>query len=180
MTKLRTIIADDEALALDLMSTILAQLPAIEIVAKCQSGRAAIEQVQALQPDLLFLDIQMPGTNGFDVVKALQADVMPMVIFATAFDKYALDAFDVHAVDYVLKPFDPERIKLAVQRAEQRHQEKQTPAWKQSLIGAIGDITGKAETDNKSDDAGAMFQQFGKLAIKDRGMVELVPFENID
>ena len=111
MKKLRAIITDDEPLALDLMASILDQIPEIEIVARCHNGRTAIEQVQTLQPDLLFLDIQMPGTSGFDVVKALQADVMPMVVFATAYDKYALGAFDLHAVDYVLKPFDPDRIK---------------------------------------------------------------------
>ena len=80
------------------------------MVAECRNGREAVLAASQMSPELMFLDIQMPGMNGFEVIKALQSDVMPMVIFVTAFDQYALDAFDLHAVDYILKPLDPDRV----------------------------------------------------------------------
>ena len=120
MQKLRTIIVDDEPLALDLLRALLSEFPDIEIIAECSNGKEAIESAVELQPELLFLDIQMPGINGFDVIKSLQTDIMPMVIFVTAFDQYAVDAFDLHAVDYVLKPVDSERIARSVDRAIDR------------------------------------------------------------
>ena len=104
MSKLRTLLVDDEPLALDLMRSIVGQIDDIEIIGECKNGREAIASVINLAPDLIFLDIQMPGVNGFEVVKSLQSDTMPMVIFATAYNQYAIDAFDLHAVDYLLKP----------------------------------------------------------------------------
>ena len=120
MQKLRTIIVDDEPLALDLLRSLLTECSDIEIIAECSNGKEAIDAAVKLQPELLFLDIQMPGINGFDVIKSLQTDIMPMVIFVTAFDQYAVDAFDLHAVDYVLKPVDSERIARSVDRAIDR------------------------------------------------------------
>jgi two-component system LytT family response regulator len=117
MTKLRTIIVDDEPLALRLLRAKLNKIPEIDIVAECKNGREAIAATMDLAPDLLFLDIQMPGIDGFGVIKNLQSDIVPMVVFTTAFEQYALDAFDVHAVDYILKPIDEERIQRATQRA---------------------------------------------------------------
>ena len=99
MSKLKTIIVDDEPLALDLLRSILSALEDVEIVAECSNGRDAIAAASSLHPDLVFLDIQMPGINGFEVVKAMQSDTMPMVIFATAYNQYAIDAFDLHAVE---------------------------------------------------------------------------------
>ncbi|MDG1081001.1 MAG: response regulator, partial [Porticoccaceae bacterium] len=104
MSKLKTIIVDDEPLALDLLRSILGDIEGVEIIGECSNGRDAIAAASSLHPDLIFLDIQMPGVNGFEVVKAMQSDAMPMVIFATAFNQFAIDAFDMHAVDYVLKP----------------------------------------------------------------------------
>ncbi|MDP6191154.1 MAG: response regulator, partial [Gammaproteobacteria bacterium] len=117
MDKLRTIIVDDEPLAVSFLRTMLSDIEEIEIVAECSNGRQAIKMAAELNPDLIFLDIQMPGMNGFEVVKALQSDVMPEIIFVTAYDQFAMDAFDVHAIDYVLKPLDRERIGRAVERA---------------------------------------------------------------
>ena len=120
MQKLRTIIVDDEPLALKLLRTVLSEIADIEIVAECSNGKQAVEAVSELEPELIFLDIQMPGMNGFDVIKSLQTDIMPMVVFVTAYDHYAVDAFDLHAVDYVLKPLDSERIARSVERAIDR------------------------------------------------------------
>ncbi len=173
---LRTIIVDDETLAREYMRSILLENARVEIVAECRTGREAIRTVQELAPDLLFLDVQMPGLSGFDVVKALQADAMPMIIFATAFDRFALDAFELHAVDYVLKPFEPERVNVAVERAFQRYIGK--PEWelKGGLLTAIdtlADQKHRASNDENSDGS-------KKLAIKDGGVTVLIPFEDID
>jgi two-component system LytT family response regulator len=122
MRKLRTLIVDDEPLALRLLKSKLSKIDCIDVVGECKNGREAIAATLDLAPDLLFLDIQMPGINGLDVVKKLQNDVVPPVVFTTAYEQYALDAFDVHAVDYILKPLDDERIQRAVDRAVQRLQ----------------------------------------------------------
>ena len=129
----------------------------------------------------------MPGMNGFDVVKALQGDILPMVIFATAFDKYALDAFDVHAVDYVLKPFEAERLKLAVQRAVARHESDQVaPNPKLKLIGAIDAIypgrflKKRLPRRRRSTDLMLFSGEDRKLVVKDRDTISLVPEVDID
>ena len=141
MTKLRTIIVDDEPLALNLLRAKLNKIPEIEIVAECKNGREAIQSTMDLAPDLMFLDIQMPGIDGFGVIKKLQSDIVPMVVFTTAFEQYALDAFDVHAVDYILKPIDEERIQRAIQRAILRSETDEDTLNKSRIISAIDTIT---------------------------------------
>lgn len=121
MVKLRTIIADDEMLACKLLRASLQNCPDIELIAECKNGREAVNLSQELAPDLLFLDIHMPGMGGFDVVKELQSGgVMPMVIFCTAHQRFALDVFDSYAIDYLLKPLDDGLLQRVVQRAVTR------------------------------------------------------------
>ena len=117
MVKLRTIVVDDELLARKLILSYLNEFPEIEVIAECANGREAVTAVLALEPDLMFLDIRMPGLNGFEVIKKIQPEMLPMVIFCTAYERYALDAFDIHAVDYIVKPLDEQRLHLATQRA---------------------------------------------------------------
>jgi len=182
MQKLRTMIVDDEPLALDLLRSILSTVNDIEIVAECSNGREAIEAASKLDAELVFLDIQMPGINGFEVVKALQADVMPMVVFVTAFDHYAVDAFDLHAVDYVLKPLDAERIGRAVERALDRLKLGRDMSFKTPLIGAINDISERIGADkHQQNSAGSLSDGMkSKLLVRDSGVVKLIPFEDID
>jgi two-component system LytT family response regulator len=115
---LRVIIVDDEALARAVVREYLAAHPTIEIVAECANGFDAVKAVSELAPDLMFLDVQMPRLDGFEVLELLGRDVS--VIFTTAYDTYALQAFDVHAVDYLLKPFSEERFAEALSRARAR------------------------------------------------------------
>ena len=182
MQKLRTIIVDDEPLALDLLRLLLSECSDIEIIAECCNGKEAVEAAVELQPELLFLDIQMPGINGFDVIKSLQTDIMPMVIFVTAFDQYAVDAFDLHAVDYVLKPLDGERIARSVDRAIDRLKNDVDRSFKSPLIGAIEEITQRAaksettETTNNNLPDGMK----RKLLVRDSGVVKVIPFDDID
>jgi len=115
---LRVIIVDDEEPARRLLSELLGSIPEIQIVAECCNGFEAVKAVSEHQPDLLFLDIQMPKLDGFEVVELLDPTVD--VVFVTAFDEHALRAFDVHAVDYLLKPFSTERLSIALERARSR------------------------------------------------------------
>jgi two-component system LytT family response regulator len=116
---LRAIVVDDEKLARNKMSRLLRADARVEVIAECETGEAAVECILASNPDLVFLDVQMPGMSGFDVIAAVGAERMPPVIFVTAYDEYALDAFRVHALDYLLKPVDPELVRSCVERAAQ-------------------------------------------------------------
>lgn len=112
------LIIDDEKLARELLREYLVAFPQIEILGECSKGTEAVEQIDKLKPDIIFLDVQMPGMNGFDVLDEIIHE--PYVIFTTAYDQYAIKAFEKNAVDYLLKPLDQERFKLAVDRALQR------------------------------------------------------------
>ena len=98
LRKLRTILVDDEPLARRLIRSMLSDIEGVELIAECRNGREAIAAVHGLSPDLMILDVKMPGLTGFDVVRELQSDVMPMVIFCTAYQRYAIDAFDLHVL----------------------------------------------------------------------------------
>jgi len=117
------IIIDDEKLARDLLKEFLESFEQIEILTECSKGSEAVEKIDKLKPDLIFLDVQMPGMTGFDVLEEI--DHEPIVIFTTAYDQYAIKAFEKNAVDYVLKPLDEERFRLAVNRALKRKKQEQ-------------------------------------------------------
>ena len=144
MNPISAIIVDDEHLARRGLSVRLAQMPAVEVVAECSNGPEALAAVAQHNPDLLFLDIQMPGMDGFQVVEKLQGDTMPMVVFVTAYNDYAVDAFKVHAIDYVLKPLEEERLEEAVQRAVQHREQEQSSAGKEKLVRLIMSMTGES------------------------------------
>ena len=114
---LRALIVDDEDLARQRIRHLLRKEPDVEIVGECAHGVEAVRAIESLSPDLVFLDIQMPELDGFGVIEAVGADRMPATLFVTAFDQHALRAFEVHALDYLLKPFDPERFRAALDRA---------------------------------------------------------------
>jgi two-component system LytT family response regulator len=181
MQKLRTIIVDDEPLALKLLRTVLSEIADIEIVAECSNGKQAVEAATELEPELIFLDIQMPGMNGFDVIKSLQTDIMPMVVFVTAFHQYAVDAFDLHAVDYVLKPLDSERIARSVGRAIDRLKNDVDRSFKSPLIGAIEEISERASKEKTDESVNNLPDGMKrKLLVRDSGVVKVIPFDDID
>ena len=117
-TTIRTMIVDDEVLARENVEALLQDDPEIQLVAQCSHGAQAVEAIKQHRPELLFLDVQMPGMTGFDVLAKLPAALMPQVVFVTAYDHFALQAFDVQAVDYVLKPFNRARFAEALARAK--------------------------------------------------------------
>ncbi len=115
--EIRTIIADDEPLGRKKLRILLAAEPGVHVVAECRDGQRTIAALKDYEPDLLLLDIQMPGANGFEVLESVPPDKLPVVIFTTAYDQYAIRAFESHALDYLLKPFDQERLHHAIERA---------------------------------------------------------------
>ena len=123
---LRAVIVDDEELARVFLREMLSRYPEVEVVAECANGFDAVKAVGETSPDLLFLDIQMPKLDGFEVVELI--DPGPAVVFVTAYDQYAMRAFDAHAVDYLLKPFSAERFDRALERAKERLGERRLPA----------------------------------------------------
>lgn len=118
MTKIRCVIVDDEELARQLLAEYLGDYDTIEVVAECAGGRDAIKKIDELKADLVFLDVQMPETDGFDVLENIETN--PFIIFCTAYDQYAIKAFDKNAIDYLLKPLDKTRFDLAINRASER------------------------------------------------------------
>lgn len=183
MNTINTLIVDDEALARRGLQMRLAKHEDVNIVGQCKNGREALTAIPELDPDLVFLDIQMPGVDGFEVVRQLQGDDMPLVVFATAFDQYAVKAFDVHAVDYILKPVDEEHLDRALQRAREQLSQKSNTSDKQRLLDVIGDITGKAPAEmemwlDKGVDLPRQYPE--KIAIKHAGDISLVPAVDIE
>jgi two-component system LytT family response regulator len=135
----KCLIIDDEQLARELLREYIDQIPELSVIGEAERGREAVERIDADKPDLIFLDVQMPGMNGFDVLDEITHD--PYVIFTTAYDQYAIKAFEKNAVDYLLKPIDQERFKLAVKRALDRLQLEQNP---------VGELLRSLKTENKT------------------------------
>ncbi len=131
---LSVLIVDDEKLARERIKFLLKDETDIKICAESSNGLAAINDIQTHNPDLVYLDVQMPEKNGFEVLQEIEAHKMPTIIFVTAYDKYAIDAFEVCAIDYLLKPFDNERFFRALQRARDNNKKDSTPQALQELI----------------------------------------------
>jgi two-component system, LytTR family, response regulator len=116
-SSIRVVVADDELLARKKLRLLLGSEPQVEVVAECSNGRETVSAIRSFRPDLLLLDIQMPDLDGFEVLSEISSDEMPPVIFTTAYDQYAIRAFEAHALDYLLKPFDQDRLHAAIWRA---------------------------------------------------------------
>lgn len=161
MSILRVAIVDDEEPARALLREYLSTIPELEIVAECANGFEAVQAVQTLRPQVLLLDIQMPGLSGFEVLEVVEQEVA--VIFVTAFDQYAVKAFEVHAVDYLLKPVAPERLREAIERARRR-------------VGR----SGPARAAQLATDAQPGSGPLSRLVIRDGARVEILPVGAID
>lgn len=181
----RTIIVDDEPLARKGLNIRLQSFDDIQVITQCCNGREAIEAIRAYQIDLMFLDIQMPGLNGFQVIEEIvsQGLKMPMVVFATAFDQYAIKAFDVHALDYILKPADEERLSQTLDKVRKHFQSSTDAEHKSKLIRLVSDVTGNdcqqilSELVNNKPVSMSHYSDI--LAIKDAGEVSRVPVKDI-
>jgi two-component system LytT family response regulator len=181
---LKALIVDDEALARRGLNHRLRKLVGIDVVGEARNGREAVKLVRDLEPDLMFLDIQMPGMNGFDVVRELGAADLPAVLFVTAYDEYAIDAFEVNAVDYLLKPIDDRRLEQALNKVRDRIDRRRAQAHKRLLLKLVGDITGQpvGSLEDLRRNVGRAFKREDKrkLAIKDAGKTTWVKLEDIE
>jgi two-component system LytT family response regulator len=145
--KIRALVVDDEPVARDRIVRLLQQQSDIELVGECSNGVETITAIEQLLPDLVFLDVQMPEMNGFDVVRALEAGHVPAVVFVTAYDEYAVRAFEVHALDYLLKPFSSVRFKATLAHARDqldRHRAGELGRKLLALAPALSDTSGPA------------------------------------
>ena len=172
--KLRVVIADDEPLARSTMRRLLAIDADVELVAECADGIAAVAEVRKHAPELLFLDVQMPGLGGFEVLAQLGERAPPLVIFVTAYDRYAIRAFDVHALDYLLKPFDDERFHEALAHAKERRKLARVVGLTQQLSALLDDVRGGRG--NSTHEATPL----QRLSIHREGQIELVEVADIE
>lgn len=159
---LRVLVADDEPSALAALTSLVEKDSSLELVAACADGVDALARATELAPDLLILDVRMPGATGLEVVAALPEGRRPLVVFATAHDDHAVDAFELHAVDYLLKPFDDERFRKALERARARRRDEGPDAGQDRLEGVLQD---------RGED---------RVVIPREGSMVLVPFDDLE
>lgn len=164
---IRCLVVDDEPLGRDRIVSLLHTIPEAEVIGECETGTAAIQAITEQSPDLLFLDVQMPGIDGFGVLASLPAPIAPAVIFVTAYDEYALKAFEVHAQDYLLKPYDRERFYEAFQHAATRIRAERESGTNARLVALLEDI----ERDRPRRTL---------VPIRSGGRVTFLPVEEID
>src|SRR5262245_4417327 len=164
---IQTLIVDDEPLARDRLQKLLSAEPDVTVLGQCSEGREAVRVIREKSPDLVFLDVQMPELDGFGVLAELEVEHVPVVIFVTAHDKFALKAFEVHAVDFLLKPFDRERFQTALKRAKERISQKRPGELDQRLAALLSEIKPEAAA-------------LERMAIKTSGKVIFIKTSDID
>jgi two-component system LytT family response regulator len=166
---LRVLIVDDEPLARQRIEDLLAHEQGIEILGTADNGDRAIEKIRAQHPDLVFLDVQMPGMTGLDVVRSVGVDAMPPTIFVTAYDQHALKAFELAALDYLVKPFDDERFEQALARGRAHAELREARALRERLRAML------------DGDAGAPSSNYiQRIPVESRGKVQYIPVDQID
>jgi two-component system, LytTR family, response regulator len=167
--KIRALIVDDEQLARHRVRLLLGEEPDVEVIGESEDGFEAVDQLQEIKPDLVFLDVQMPEMDGFEVLRRVPQASLPVVIFTTAYDQHALRAFEVNALDYLLKPFKPTRFKEAVQRARDLIANKQAGVAARGLLALLG----------QTPTPHAARGQLTRLAVKTPGKVTFVELDQI-
>lgn len=181
---LKTLIVDDESLARRGLAHRLRDIPDIEVVGEAKNGREALSFIKDKKPDLVFLDIQMPGLSGFQVVQQLEIESMPIILFLTAYDEYAVQAFEVNALDYILKPIDEDRLHQVLEKVRANLSQKRALAQKQTLLKMVSQISGETISSysqlEEKNVADLMHQEPARLAIRDGGKTTWVNQEDIE
>jgi two-component system LytT family response regulator len=174
---LRVLIVDDEPLARQRIADMLRVEPDVEIVGEIDNGTDAIPAIRERQPDVVFLDMQMPGKTGLEVVREIGVDQMPLTIFVTAYDRHALEAFEIAAVDYLIKPFDDERFEQALQRARRIIELNEVDRLRSKLLSVLqGDRAMDKPTTPEPGRGGYL----ERIPVEMRGKVRVVPVSEID
>jgi two-component system LytT family response regulator len=181
---LTTLIVDDESLARRGLVHRLKNIADIEIVGEARNGREALNLISEKKPDLVFLDIQMPGISGFEVVQQLDVETMPVILFLTAYDEYAVRAFEVNALDYILKPIDEERLHQVLEKVRANLRQKRALKHKRLLLKLVSDISGETissiEELDKKEVTDLVQKEPSRLAIRDGGRTTWVNQNNIE
>lgn len=174
---LRVLIVDDELLARQRMEDLLAKEDGVEAAGMIDNGAAAVEAIRVLKPDLVFLDVQMPGMTGLEVVLEVGPEEMPATVFVTAYDQYALKAFELAALDYLVKPFDDDRFEQAFRRARKMAELEEVGRTTQRLLALL---QGEGATLPRRTPAARTPEYLQRIAVEMRGQVRIVPVETID
>jgi two-component system, LytTR family, response regulator len=167
MEQIRTLIVDDEPLAREGIRLHLNEHPDIEVIGECGDGASAVLAIRDLQPELVFLDIQMSGLDGFGVLRAIATDRMPIIVFVTAYDQFALQAFDAHAIDYVLKPLDPDRLDTALERVRNQLHGRSRRERDDRVLSLLSQVSGNA-------------RYIERLVTRTDGKIRIIRVEDID
>ena len=181
-TELRVAIVDDEPLAREHLRSLLEEAGDIQIVGECRDGREALELIRELNPDLVFLDVQMPELSGLQVIRELGDTDLPFIIFVTAFDKYALKAFEIHALDYLLKPFSDERFHSALNRAREQMKLKRRTGLRQEMVELMNTYNKLVEieqAESKSGDKIGVVGHLTRIPVKTGGKIRFIETEQI-
>jgi two-component system LytT family response regulator len=182
--KIRVVIVDDEPLALRGLKLRLDEFPEIDIVAEAANGREAVKLIKQLSPDVVFLDIQMPGLDGFGVVRALIGAPAPLFVFVTAYDKYAIDAFEANALDYLVKPVEDERLKDAIHRAREALKTRAAASRESRLVELLASLSSDERDRIKeliNDPAWTAKERYPeRLSFKDGSKVVVLNADEVD
>ena len=167
MTRIRTVIVDDEPIARARVLSLLDEEPDIEVVGECSNGPDAVSTIAETAPDLVFLDVQMPEMDGFEVARSLGADRLPAVVFVTAFDQYALRAFEIHALDYLLKPFSAQRFKASLSHVRQQFAQRRATTLGRQVLDMLPNVQPREPLKDR-------------LGVKSSGRIHFVRIADID
>lgn len=183
--KIRAVIVDDESLAREVLSLMLKDDSEMELIAECRNGREAVQVIRKQSPDIVFIDVQMPGMDGFQVIEEIGVEKMPVTVFVTAYDKYALRAFTAHALDFLLKPFDHDRFNMTLERAKALVRQQEFAVMNEKLFALINDmkaLAGKpiSEADNDKPKDTNYKEPIDRVAIKSSGRIYFLKTEEID
>jgi two-component system LytT family response regulator len=174
-SSIRTLIVDDEPLARERLHELLDEAPGVTVADDAEDGPEAVDAIREQAPDLVFLDVQMPGMSGIDVIEEIGQDRMPVTVFVTAYDQYAIKAFDLAAVDYLLKPFDDERFEQALRRAREQVASQDDDAISERLLRLLRERDPSLLEEESARDA----PYLERIAVQGRGKARIVPVDDL-
>jgi two-component system, LytTR family, response regulator len=181
MNRIRTLIVDDEQPARQGIRALLAKDQEIEIVGECANGRQAVREIARQQADLVFLDVQMPEMNGFEVLGAIPAAKMPLVVFVTAYDQFALKAFEIHALDYLVKPFRNRQFYASLERAKRQFRLQSLSTVAERMAGLLSDFGDRGSSRQRPAPAAAQTDRYlQRIPVTSAGIIRFVRTKDID
>ncbi|WP_103027034.1 LytR/AlgR family response regulator transcription factor [Salinibacter altiplanensis] len=179
-TPIRALLVDDEPLARERLHELLEAAPTVTVVGAAEDGLEAVEAIRERAPDLVFLDVQMPGKNGIDVIEEIGTGAMPVTVFVTAYDQYAIQAFDLAAVDYLLKPFDDERFEQALRRAREQIANQADEAVSERLLHLLQERDPSLLNEERSKEKQSHDEPYlQRIAVQGRGKARIVPVDDL-